>query len=57
MDKNDYIPYHIREQRDIPDDMILYNTTPLDLINATQEIFSSGVSNGFDLLLVHRGIK
>ena len=57
MDKNDYIPYHIREQRDIPDDMILYNTSIMDLIKVTQELFTSGTYNGFDLLLVHRGIK
>jgi len=55
IDKYDYVPYHIREDREIPDDMILYNTSVIDIINATQDIFSSGISNGFDLLLVHKG--
>lgn len=54
MDKNDYVPYHIREQREIPDDAILYNTSVMDLIEATQNIFNSRTYNGFDLLLVHK---
>lgn len=57
IDIYDYIPYHIREDRTISDDMILYNTSVIDIINATQEIFSSGVSNGFDLLLIHKGAR
>jgi len=52
IDKNDYIPYHIREDRSLADDAILNHVTVIDIINATQEIFSSGVSNGFDLLLI-----
>jgi len=52
IDKNDYIPYHIQEDRSLTDAAILNHVTVLDIINATQEIFSSGVSNGFDLLLI-----
>lgn len=57
IDKHDYIPYHIREQRDIPDEMILYNASVMDLITATQDILAGNSYNGFDLLLVHKGNK
>ena len=57
IDIYDYVPYHIREDRTIDDNAILYNTSVIDIINATQEIFSSGVSNGFDLLLIHKARK
>jgi hypothetical protein len=54
IDKNDYIPYHIREDRTLTDDAILYLPSVMDLIKATEDIFLSNVSNGFDLLLVHK---
>jgi FkbM family methyltransferase len=52
IDKNDYVPYHIQEDRSLSDDKILQHVTVIDLVNATQKIFADKVSNGFDLLLI-----
>jgi FkbM family methyltransferase len=52
IDKNDYVPYHIKEDRSLGDDAILYHVTVMDIIEATREIFASKVSNGFDILLI-----
>ena len=56
IDKNNYVPYHIREDRSLPDNAILNPVSVIDLINATQGIFADKISNGFDLLLI-KGTK
>jgi FkbM family methyltransferase len=57
IDKHDYIPYHIREEHNIADDMILGQPSIPDLLTAISGIFNGNTYNGFDLLLVHKNTK